>query len=231
LGDPRKQRKTYETPRHPWRKQQLEEELRLLGDYGLRNKRELRHHETKLSSIRGIARSLLGATAEEREQLERQYLKRLTRLGILPETANIDNILDLTVKDLMERRLQTLVFRQGHARTIHQARQFVTHGHVRVADNVVSVPGYIVTREDESRIAIDPRSTLSNPQHPVRVMPGTKRAVRIPEEVAAPVVPSLPEVPPEIKAIAETEQPLEIAEPEEELAAEPEAEDKPSQPT
>ena len=84
MGDPRKPRKAYQTPRHPWRKDQLEEELHLVGDYGLRNKRELRGHETELSQIRGIARTLLGAEEEERGPLERQYLTRLARLGILP---------------------------------------------------------------------------------------------------------------------------------------------------
>src|SRR5213596_3904209 len=111
MGDPRKPRKAYQTPRHPWRKDQLEEELHLVGEYGLRNKRELRGHETELSQIRGIARTLLGAEAGERGPLESQYLKRLARLGILPESATVDNILDLNVKDLMERRLQTIVHR------------------------------------------------------------------------------------------------------------------------
>lgn len=228
MGDPRKQRKTYETPRHPWRKEQLEEELRLLGDYGLRNKRELRHHETRLSEIRGIARSLLGATEEERSQIERQYLKRLTRLGILPESANIDNVLDLTVKDLMERRLQTVIFRQGLARTIHQARQFVIHGHISVAGQVVSIPGYTVEREDETRIVFHPHSSLNNPQHPARALAGTRRVpARAVEEAPAAIAgPVLPEVPPEIKEIVQAEQPLVLTEPEEELPPESEAEEK-----
>src|SRR6184192_2497698 len=123
MGDPRKPRKAYQTPRHPWRKDQLEEELHLVGEYGLRNKRELRGHETELSQIRGIARTLLGAEEEERGPLERQYLTRLARLGILPESATVDNILDLNVKDLMERRLQTIVHRTGLAKSIHQCRR------------------------------------------------------------------------------------------------------------
>ena len=180
-----------------------------------------------LSKIRGIARALLGATEEQRAQLERQYMKRLTRLGILPESANLDNILDLTVKDLMERRLQTVVYRQGHARTIHQARQFVIHGHVSVAGDIVSVPGYIVRREEENRITFHQRSPLNNPQHPVRAVAGAKRAAARLIEEAPPIVagPALPEVSPEIKEIVQAEQPLELAEPEE-LPAETEAEQK-----
>ncbi len=224
MGDPRKARKAYATPRHPWRKEQLEEELRLLGEYGLRNKRELRHHETMLSEIRGIARTLLGASDEQRAHLEPQYLGRLTRLGLLSESASVDSILDLNVKDLMERRLQTVVFKSGLARTIHQARQFVTHGHVIIAGQVVSVPSYFVKRDEESRVAFHGRSALNNAQHPARAAPGTKRVTRLVEEVApiAAARPVLPEVSPEVKAIAQTEQPIEIVEPEEEAPAEAE---------
>jgi len=218
MGDPRKNRKTYQTPRHPWRKEQLEEELRLLGDYGLRNKRELRRHETQLSEIRGIARTLLGATETQRSQLETDYLRRMSRLGYLPETANVDNILDLSVKDLMERRLQTVVYRAGLARTIHQARQFVSHGHVSIGGDIVSIPGYLVRKEEESRIAFHPLSPVSNSQHPARIAPGARRPGRIAEEIAQapPPGPALPEVPAAIKEIAQTEQPIEIVETEEE---------------
>src|SRR2546428_10982043 len=147
MGDPRKPRKAYQTPRHPWRKDQLEEELHLVGDYGLRNKRELRGHETELSQIRGIARTLLGAEEEERGPLESQYLKRLARLGILPASATVDNILDVNVKDQMEPRLQTIVNTTGLANPLRQARQFVSHDHISVAGDIVPVPSYIVQRD------------------------------------------------------------------------------------
>ena len=223
MGDPRKPRKAYQTPRHPWRKDQLEEELHLVGEYGLRNKRELRGHETELSQIRGIARTLLGAEAGERGPLESQYLKRLARLGILPESATVDNILDLNVKDLMERRLQTIVHRTGLAKSIHQARQFVTHGHISIAGDVVSVPSYIVQREQESRIAFHARSPLSNAQHPARAAATGKRISRIIEEVAPPTATVLPEVPPEVKEEVLAEEPLIMpeTETEEEAPAEP----------
>lgn len=223
MGDPRKAHKSYQTPRHPWRKEQLEEELRLLGEYGLRNKRELRRHETQLSRIRGIARTLLGATVEQRAEMESQYLKRMSRLGILPDTASVDNILDLNVKDLMERRLQTIVYRAGLARTIHQARQFVNHGHISIGGDIVSVPGYIVKKDEESRIAFQPTSALSSNQHPARIAPAGRKAPRLVVEAPPTAVrPVLPEVPPEIKEIVRTEQPLEIVEPEEEMPGETE---------
>ena len=113
MGDIRRQRKKYETPRFPWRIDALQAELRLLGQYGLRNKRELWRHRTMLSKYRGIARSLLGMSAEQRKKLETQLLNRLHCLGILPDKAALDDALDLSIEDILERRFQTIVFRAG----------------------------------------------------------------------------------------------------------------------
>jgi small subunit ribosomal protein S4 len=168
MGDPKKQRKSYETPRHPWRKDQLEVELHLMGEYGLRNKRELWRYKTMLSQVRGIARSMLGATEAERARVEREYLSKLGRIGVLSESASIDDILDLELRDLLERRLQTMVFRRGLAKTVHQARQLVSHGHITVAGRIVSVPGYIVARDEEQKLKYFEHSPLSKSDHPLR---------------------------------------------------------------
>jgi len=151
MGDPRKQRKKYETPRFPWRTDTLQAELRLLGEYGLRNKHELWRHRTTLSKYRGIARSLLGMSTGQREVLEKQLLARLSRLGILPETAVLDNVLDLSLEDIMERRLQTLVLRKSMARSIYQARQLITHGHVAIGNKRVFSPSYLVLKDEETK--------------------------------------------------------------------------------
>ncbi|MDI6805868.1 MAG: 30S ribosomal protein S4 [Candidatus Bathyarchaeia archaeon] len=168
MGDPRKQRKKYATPRFPWRTDILQEELKLLGQYGLRNKHELWRHETMLSKFRGIARSLLGKAPGEREKIEEELLTRLKRLGVLPETAALDDVLDLTIEDILERRLQTIVFRKGLAKTIHQARQLITHGHISIGKQRVTVPGYMVMRDEENQIAYTTKSPLANPNHPIR---------------------------------------------------------------
>jgi small subunit ribosomal protein S4 len=166
LGDPKKQRKKYESPRHPWRREQLEEELKLLGEYGLRNKRELWRYRTMLSKIRAIARSLLGKPEEEREKLKKEYMPKLVKLGLLPENAGIEDILDLDVKHLLERRLQTLVFKLNLAKSIHQARQLIIHRHIMVGDKIVSVPSYLVSKEEEALIKYTPQSPFTNPNHP-----------------------------------------------------------------
>ncbi len=95
MGDIKKQRKKYETPRFPWRTDIMQAELKLIGQFGLRNKHELWRQETMLSTFRGTARSLIGKNPEERKKMEEELLARLKRLGVLPETAVLDDVLGL----------------------------------------------------------------------------------------------------------------------------------------
>ncbi len=180
MGDPKKQRKKYEKPRFPWRIDILQAELKLLGQYGLRNKRELWRHRTMLSKFRGIARSLLGMPAEQRKKLETQLLNKLHRLGILPEKAALDDVLDLAIEDLLERRLQTMVFQKGLAKSIHQARQLITHRHILIGERKVYSPSYLVPREEETLINYAPTSPLSNSNHPLRTSVQTAQAETAP---------------------------------------------------
>ncbi len=169
MGDPKKQRKKFDTPRFRWRKDVLQEELKLLGQYGLRNKHELWRHKTTLSKTRGIARSLISESAETRAKMENELLAQLKKKGILQETAVLDNVLDLTIEDILERRLQTIVFRKGLARTTFQARQLITHGHVTIDNRRVTIPGYIVPREEEAKILYSPESAIAKQEHPLRI--------------------------------------------------------------
>ena len=168
MGDPRKQKKKYEAPKFPWRSDILESELRLLGEYGLRNKRELWHHRAMLSKFRSLARSLLSMSTSDRAELESQLLGRLKFLGILPETAVLDNVLDLDMESILERRLQTIVQRKGLAKTMYQARQLITHGHITVGDRKVSSPGFLVPGKEENNIFYASTSLLNTPEHPLR---------------------------------------------------------------
>ncbi|MDH5450420.1 MAG: 30S ribosomal protein S4 [Candidatus Bathyarchaeota archaeon] len=168
MGDPKKQRKKYDTPRFPWRIDTLQMELKLLGQYGLRNKRELWRHKTMLSKLRSIARSLLGMPMSQRRKLEAQLVSRLQRLGILSKKAVLDEVLDLTLEDILERRLQTLVFRKALAKSVHQARQLITHGHIAIEGKRFSSPSYLVLRDEEPKVAYASTSPLSTSDHPLR---------------------------------------------------------------
>lgn len=186
MGDPKKQRKKYETPKFPWRTDVLETELKLLGQYGLRNKKELWRHKTMLSKFRGIARALLGMSTEERRKLEKQLLDRLHRLGVLPEKAALDDALDLTLEDILERRLQTLVFRRSLAKSMYQARQLITHRHIAIEGKRVSSPSYLVLKDEEAKISYAPTSPLSNSNHPIRESVGAAVETKPETESAKP---------------------------------------------
>ena len=179
MGDPKKQRKKFDTPRFPWQIDTLEAELKLLGQYGLRNKREIWRHKTLLSKYRGIGRSLLGMSTGERRTQEKQLLNRLHRLGILPEESELDDVLDLTLEDILERRLQTLVFQKGLAQSIQQARQLITHGHIAIDGRRVSSPSYLVLKDEEAKMTYAPKSPLTNPDHPIT------KSITVPTEPAS----------------------------------------------
>lgn len=154
MGDPKKARKKYSRPRSPWRADQLAQELYLLGNFGLRNKRELWKAQTQLSSARKQARTLLAATEQVRLREERKLLDSLSRKGLVAESASLDDILSLTVEDMLSRRLQTVVFRKGMALSPLHSRQLIVHRHVMVGDRMITIPGYGVSRYQEGEIRL-----------------------------------------------------------------------------
>lgn len=155
MGDPKKPKKTYTTPRNPWDRATLQQELILIGKYGLKNKRELWKASTIIANIRRQARMLLGTPEDIRKAQEKMLITRLYQMGLLEEgELNLDSILNLTVEDLLERRLQTMVFKKGLAKTIHHARQLVVHKKILVGDRIVNKPSYLVSRDEENLIRV-----------------------------------------------------------------------------
>jgi small subunit ribosomal protein S4 len=153
VGDPRKPRKSYRRPRRIWNSDQLSLELYIIGSYGLRNKRELWKAQTKVANFRNQARTLLALTLEDRQEKESLLLSFLNRLG-LTSTASLDDILNLKIEDILDRRLQTIVMRKMGLKSPFQARQVVIHGHVSIGNRKVNLPGYLVKKEDEPKILV-----------------------------------------------------------------------------
>jgi len=167
MGDPKRRRKTYNTPGHPYEANRLEAELVTVGKYGLRNKRELWKARTQLGSYRQQARSLLAHEPEERERLGKLLVNKLTRLGILAEGSTTDDVLALQVEDILGRRLQTRVFELGFANTIHQARQMIVHRHILFGEHAINVPSFLVPVKDEEKISIAKNSPFARADHPM----------------------------------------------------------------
>jgi len=163
--------KFYETPNHPYQGERIAEETGLVGKYGLKNKEELWRTQSELRSFRREARRLLGRQAGETGSAVEdadQFLTRLKRIGVLGEEDSLDDVLALDVTDILERRLQTVVYRKGYANTTKQARQFISHGHITVDGSQVREPSYTVDVSEESAIGFDTTSPLTDELHPER---------------------------------------------------------------
>lgn len=173
MGYPGKNHKQYATPKRRFEKTRLEDEKRLIIDYGLRNKRELWKAQSVLRKYRAAARELValrsaGINLEEYEKKRDQLINHLYRYGLIGENPEVGDVLALKVEQQLDRRLQTLVLRKGLARSPKQARQFITHGHIAIAGRRVTIPSYRVERAEEQEITYYGPSPLTNDVHPER---------------------------------------------------------------
>ena len=168
MGDPRRLTAKYSGPRHPWNKARIDEEKELKVEYGLKNKKEIYKATSKLKNYANQAKKLIAAKGKQAELEKTQLINKLNKLGLVKKTAQMDDVLSLTVRDILERRLQTVLHKKGHARTTKQARQFITHGHVMIKDKPIKVPSYLVTLSEEPSMQFLEKSTLFNKEHPER---------------------------------------------------------------
>jgi len=168
MGDPKTSRRVWQKPKRPLNYDLIMDELKTLGTFGLKTKRELWKTQTELSRVRLQARSLLALRQDERERKEPILMQSLSKIGLVNEDSTLDDVLNLQVTDLLSRRLQTIAQRKLYFKTPYQARQAIVHGHVMIGDSVVTIPSYVVKTEEEAKIHLIPESrfneTLSKPE-------------------------------------------------------------------
>jgi small subunit ribosomal protein S4 len=161
MGHPKKPRKQYNTPSHPWNADRIKEDNRLINKYGLKNKKEVWKAESKVERYRRDARVLLGMDSEQSKKDGEQLLDHLVRLGILSPNAKLEEVLDINVEDVLRRRLQSLVHKKGLSNTVKEARLFVVHGHITLNGRKIDAPGHLVVKADEDNIGFYPGSPIA----------------------------------------------------------------------
>jgi len=129
----KRSRKNYQRPRKPWDKERIEREREILKTFGLRTKKEIWMTESLLRKFRRFARELAAKRDKDKEKI---IVDKMIRLGLLQQGADLDDVLGLTLENILERRLQTIIFRKGLAKTAKQSRQFIVHGKVRIGQDV-----------------------------------------------------------------------------------------------
>ena len=141
----------------------MDSELKLVGEYGLRNKREVWRVQLLLSKIRTSARILLTLPeSDPRRVLQgKSLMKRLKKYGILEKnTETLEQILSLKIQDFMERRLQTLVFKKGLAKSVHHSRVLIRQRHICIENNLIDIPSFLVKIESQDKISLFSKSPL-----------------------------------------------------------------------
>ena len=144
----KRKHKTYSKPKRPFDKSRIDEEAIIKKDYGLKNKKEIWKADSQIKSIREKAKKLIGVDAEEQKAL----FERLKEIGL--DVNSIADVLSLDKKDLLNRRLQTIIVRKKLATTSKSARQLITHRKVLVEEKVVNSPSYIVPVHLEDKITL-----------------------------------------------------------------------------
>ena len=168
MGDPKTPRRIWKKPKRPLNYNLMMDELKTLGTFGLKTKRELWKARTNLSKLRHQARSLLALRQEIRKEKEPVLINSLSKIGLVDKNSTLDAVLNLQVIDLLSRRLQTIVQRKLYFKTPYHARQAIVHGHIMIGDRIVTIPSYVVKIDEESKIHLIPESsfnqTLSKPE-------------------------------------------------------------------
>ncbi len=147
----KKLKKQYETPNEGWNQERIDREIELMEEYGLKNKKEVYKAQSKLRGLRRQARSLI---ASEDETQREELINKANSLGLIKEDASLEDILVLNVTDILDRRLETAVSRKGFSDTVREARQLVNHGHVYVDGQKITIPGYLLTVEEEKQLEL-----------------------------------------------------------------------------
>ena len=153
----KRQQRKYERPTKLWDKTRIDEERKIMQAYGLRRKKEIWRAESMLRDYRRLARAL---SAKKDKDKEKVLLDKLFRMGLVGKEADLDDVLALKIENILDRRIQTLVFRKGLAKTAKEARQYIVHGHISFDGRKVKWPSTLVHLGGEEKISFYEKSSI-----------------------------------------------------------------------
>ncbi len=146
----KRKHKKYSKPKRPFDKGRIDEEAKIIKEFGLKNKKEIWRAEAEIKSIREKAKKLISSDPQEQKKL----LDNLKKIGL--NVNSISDILSLDKRDFLKRRLQTILVDKKIVTTPKCARQLITHKKVLVNKNIVNIPSYIIPVELENKISLKP---------------------------------------------------------------------------
>jgi small subunit ribosomal protein S4 len=151
---PKRKHKKYSRPRRIYDASLIKEENELIKKYGLKNRKEVWRASFAVEKIRNLAKKLI--TADEKEKND--FVEKQTKKGF--KVSSIADVLGLNKEEYLKRRLQSILVEKGLAKTHKQARQFITHKHIKLKGHFINSPSHLTTLEEETSIEI----TLSIPE-------------------------------------------------------------------
>jgi small subunit ribosomal protein S4 len=126
------------------------------GQHGPRLRRKLSDYSIGLNEKQKL-RYLYGLTEK---QFRRTFDRAKSKRGVTSEI----------FLQMLEKRLDAVLYSLGFAKTRPQARQFVTHGHVKVNGHKVDIPSYTVSAGD----VIEVKENTSSRQLATRALDDTR---------------------------------------------------------
>ncbi|MEM0143602.1 MAG: 30S ribosomal protein S4 [Candidatus Parvarchaeum sp.] len=162
MGAPKRNRKKFERPSTMWDKSRIDEEHKIKKEYGLKKLTELWRATSEIRRVRRNARNVLSGTASEK--VGKDIIQRLAKYNIVSEDAIPDDVLVIKPQALLDRRLQTIVYKKGLAKTLKQSRQLITHGFISINGRKIKSPSYLVKKNEESGIGYYKKINLEIPQ-------------------------------------------------------------------
>jgi len=178
MGGIKKIRKKYSKPSHPWRMARIEEENALAKEYGIPRKTEIWKAKAILESFKNQAKKLSALNTPQALKEKDNLYQRLQNYSFIKPGDSSDAILGITLKDILNRRLQTIVYKKGFTKSMKQARQMIIHRHILVNNTIISGPGHIVRVSEEKNVEISPKSPFYDTNHAERIKEATKRVAK-----------------------------------------------------